>query len=68
MEELLDGQIVVDHERHEMRCVDEEGGTEVMSLDSVEGALLYNALKGTIELEVIESPSGLTYYRPIPRQ
>jgi hypothetical protein len=58
--------LTVDERLREFRCFDEDGNLETCPFDSVEGAFLYAAYKGTIRLELATTPSGLTYMRPQP--
>jgi hypothetical protein len=55
--------LTVDERLGEFRCFDEDGNLESCPFDSVEGALLYAAYKGTIRLE-LATEGGLTFLRP----
>ncbi len=58
--------LTVDEQLGEFHYRDEDGRLQHLSFDTLEGALLYNAMKGTINLEMTVSPSGLTYMKPTP--
>ena len=58
----------VDEEAREFRYRDDDGQPQTLGFDTVEGAMLYGAMKGTVELKMAVSKSGLTYMQPRPSE